>query len=172
MGFRDQAAAIPRVWSTATFPIPPSPAHPYRLLATPVAAESTGVVVKILLRIVCRPDPPLDVTTGKNRKPPGNRRKNSSGSDLFSPPLFCLSPSPPLPSIPTSPRPRAPFGSAILSADDDIAAGLVRFGGFRLVLKFYGLSEDTKDVLYIVSSFTSSATRCYVNIPMSPRHLR
>lgn len=133
MGFRDQAAAIPCVWSTATFPTPPFPAHLYRLLATPVAAESTGVVVKILLRIVCRPDPPLDVTTGKNRKPPGNRRKNSSGSDLFSPPLFC-----PLP-LPSSPRPRAPFGSAILSANDDIAAGLVRFGGFRLVLKFYGL---------------------------------
>jgi len=44
------------------------------------------VAVKILLRIVCRPDPPpLDVTTGKNRKPPGNRRKNSSGSDLLLP---------------------------------------------------------------------------------------
>lgn len=118
-------------------PLLPSPAHPYRLLATPVAAESTGVVVKILLRIVCRPDPPLDVTTGKNRKPPGNRRKNSSGSDLFSPPLFCSAPFPP--SLPPSPRPRAPFGSAILSADDDIAPGLVRFGGFRLVLKFYEL---------------------------------
>lgn len=47
--------------------------------------EGWRMVVKILLRIVCRPDPPLDVTTGKNRKPPGNRRKNSSGSDLFCP---------------------------------------------------------------------------------------
>lgn len=125
-------------------PLLPPPAHPYRLLATPVAAESTGVVVKILLRIVCRPDPPLDVTTGKNRKPPGNRRKNSSGSDLFSPPLFCLFPSLPLsrslfPSLSPSPRSRAPFGSAILSADDDIAVGPVRFGDSRLVLKFYEL---------------------------------
>lgn len=93
------------------------------------------MVVKILLRIVCRPDPPLDVTTGKNRKPPGNRRKNSSGSDLFlSASVLPLSLPPSL-----SPRSRAPFGSAILSADDDIAAGLVCFGGFRLVPKFYEL---------------------------------
>lgn len=108
MSFLEQAAAIPRVWSSATFPtilclfLPlPLPL----LSATSVATESTGVAVKILLRIVCRPDPPLDVTTGKNRKPPGNWRKNSSGSNLFSPPVFCI----------PSPSPRAPFGSAILS---------------------------------------------------------
>lgn len=122
-------------------PLLPSPAHPYRLLATPVAAESTGVVVKILLRIVCRPDPPLDVTTGKNRKPPGNRRKNSSGSDLFSPPLFC-----PFPSLPPSPRPRAhhlgqrSYQPTMISR---LASSVSEdFGSF---LNFMN-SEDTKDV--------------------------
>lgn len=123
-------------------PLLPSPAHPYRLLATPVAAESTGVVVKILLRIVCRPDPPLDVTTGKNRKPPGNRRKNSSGSDLFSPPLFC-----PL-SLPPSLRLRAlahhlgqrSYQPTMISR---LASSVSEdFGSF---LNFMN-SEDTKDV--------------------------
>lgn len=145
MGFRDQAAAIPRVWSTATFPTPLFVCPPYRLLATPVAAESTGVVVKILLRIVCRPDPLLDVTTGKNRKPPGNRRKNSSGSDLFSPPLFLRS----------SLRLRAlahhlgqwSYQPTMISR---LASSVSEdFGSF---LNFMD-SKDTKDVLYIVSSF-------------------
>lgn len=144
MGFRDQAAAIPRVWSTATFPAAPFVCS-YRLLTTPVAAESTGVVVKILLRIVCRPDPPLDVTTGKNRKPPGNRRKNSSGSDLFSPPLF-------YPSL----RLRTfahhlgqwSYQSTMISR---LASSVSEdFGSF---LNFMD-SEDTKDVLYNVSSFS------------------
>jgi hypothetical protein len=53
MGFRDQAAAIPRVWSTATFPIPLHlPAY-----VGPCRGGIDGVVVKILLRIVCRTQP-------------------------------------------------------------------------------------------------------------------
>jgi len=168
MGFRDHAAAIPRVWSAATFPTPPFACPPLSASRNPCRGRIDGVVVKILLRIVCRPDPPLDVTTGKNRKPPGNWRKNSSGSDLFSPPLFCLFPSL-SPSLSSSShhlgqRSYQPtmISLLVLSISKD-------FGSF---LNFMN-SEDTKDVLYIVSSvyLISIVLLGYVIIPLLPRCL-
>lgn len=86
------------LWVSASRPRPfrasGSPSVPLPPLVPAAARVATGVsgwggwlAVKILLRIVCRLRPTApDVTTGKNRKSPGNRRKNSSGSDPLPPP--------------------------------------------------------------------------------------
>lgn len=75
MGFREQAAAIPRVW------IAPIPAAAARV----ATGEWVRAGCKNFTANCLRPTTAPDVTTGKNRKSPGNRRKNSSGSDLLYP---------------------------------------------------------------------------------------
>lgn len=76
MGFREQAAAIPRVWSAATTAASTPRGEPCRNREMGVGCKN------FTANCLQTTDPPPDVTTGKNRKSPGNRRKNSSGSDL------------------------------------------------------------------------------------------
>lgn len=79
------SASRPRPFRASGSPSVPLPAA--ARVATGVSGWGGWLAVKILLRIVCRLRPTApDVTTGKNRKSPGNRRKNSSGSDPLPPP--------------------------------------------------------------------------------------
>lgn len=85
------SASRPRPFRASGSPsLSPSPrprGGPCRNRGERVVGRLAGwLAVKILLRIVCRLRPTApDVTTGKNRKSPGNRRKNSSGSDPLPP---------------------------------------------------------------------------------------
>lgn len=131
MGFRDQAAAIPRVWSTATFPTPLFGCPPLSAPRNPCRGGIDGGGCKNFTANCLQTRPAARRYDREKQETPGKpREKLVWVRSLLSASVLFLSP----PS-----RSRAPFGSVILSADDDIAAGLVRFGGFRLVLKFYGL---------------------------------